>query len=60
MISHHLLSARKGDRIVVVEKGQITGCGTHAELMAEGSGNSWYQTNYLKEQARINGDLSSS
>ncbi|MBR1741302.1 MAG: ABC transporter ATP-binding protein, partial [Lachnospiraceae bacterium] len=35
MIAHRLNSVKNCDRIVVVEKGQIVGDGTHEELLRE-------------------------
>lgn len=36
VIAHRLSTIRGADQIVVLEKGQIVQCGTHAELMATG------------------------
>ena len=34
-ISHRLSSARLADRVLLMERGEITESGTHAELMAK-------------------------
>ena len=36
MIAHRLSTVRHADRIVVLEAGQVTEQGTHAELVARG------------------------
>ena len=38
IIAHRLSTVRMANRIVVVEKGQIAECGTHAELLARSDG----------------------
>ena len=53
IISHRLASAKRADKIIVVENGEVAALGTHAELMEEGGlyatmykqQSSWYQGN---------------
>jgi ATP-binding cassette subfamily B multidrug efflux pump len=48
-VTHRLSTARSADRILVLEDGQITGIGTHQELVERSS---WYQ-GFVKSQLLV-------
>jgi ABC-type multidrug transport system fused ATPase/permease subunit len=56
IISHRLASAKMADKIIVIEGGEVSATGSHAELMKEGGlyavmfeeQSSWYQENDTK------------
>jgi len=56
IISHRLASAKMADKIIVIESGEVSAVGNHAELMREGGiysvmfeeQSGWYQEDYTK------------
>jgi ABC-type multidrug transport system fused ATPase/permease subunit len=57
-ISHRLASTNFCDRIILIENGKITECGTHDELMALGGQYAYLfhmQSQYYQEEVTVNG-----
>ncbi len=50
IVAHRLSTVAKSDNIVVLEDGQVTATGSHAELMAAGG---WYAKAFRKQQSEL-------
>ncbi len=55
LVTHRLANVRHADRIVVLERGRITGVGTHDELMA--AGGTYHELFSLQAQAYAGPDV---